>query len=53
MAKTYDQRALDNPVNEGFEATMQRLYGWRCFFCKERTKEEACPKCGRERKEAE
>lgn len=37
----------------GFYETHERLFGWKCFYCREMTKEPKCPKCDRPKEEAQ
>jgi len=42
-----------NYVSDKEAETRLRLFGWKCFYCKEKTKEQNCPTCSRSRKDAE
>ncbi len=53
MAKTYDQRALDKEKDPRYYDSYDRVYGWKCWYCRETTKEECCPLCGRAKEDAE
>lgn len=52
-----DIRASLNPKDEKYGESYERMFGWRCFYCRQDgesiiTKEDACPRCKRNKDDA-
>ena len=53
-----DIRASLNPKGEKYNESYEKVYGWKCFYCRQEgktilTKKDSCPECGRLKEEAE